>query len=801
MSFLRNEHLTVSFLLAGILCSFFWRCMLLGESLLDSQLSINDPIYKELGIQTSPSLFFRPDPTHVLQDRPFILFSAETLASGYIPLWNPYQEGGTPFFASFIASPLFPLKWILYLSSPLTGYSYYVVLPLGLAGFFTHVFSRLIGLSRYGAFFAATTYMFCGFIISHLQYALATPVTLMPIIFTTFQRAFTQRDLPSILFASLSFHLILLAGHPTIAFVILGATSIYFIALTLVYIREDLQAGRFIHHIQHLGVVGLLGLLLSAVLLLPFFELLKDGYTYKEESHNAMLDFKRLGTDGIKSMAGLFLPHYKTVWFTSPQYRSNTYAYQAYCGIVALVLFAYALVTKPIHWPLMIVFLLSSGFAFGIAPFSALNFTFPFNYIPAEYGLIPLSFTLIVLSGQGLDKIFEDFKPSKFYGVILILSGIALNFFAGLSRPLDWTSSSWADWRSFQVSGSLFLISALLVRLLGPPSRANPRRLSVAFILLSCADLFYNGYWVNPPQPKFDYPETSPIRKLKSDESLYRILGMDGVSRLNTGMIHHLQDLQSYMTIIQRRHREFMILGDPQIASRIATATEVYDSPLWNLMNVKYILRRSDKPIPQEESFRLVYRDPYVLIYENLRAFPRAFIVPNVHVVEGKSQAFQALSDYKARLRNIAVIEAEEDREALEKAELLNSYERTRPPDPALPEGEVYNVKMDAYQLHRVVLTAELKAPGFLVLSDTIYPGWRVQVDGKEEKIYPTDYALRGVFLDKGAHSVVFYYQPTSFKLGLYLSALGSGLTALGFTVKSNFLRRAFVILRPPKNF
>jgi hypothetical protein len=763
--FLRNEYLMVALLLAGIVCLFFWRTIFLRESLVDSQLSINDPIYRELSIRAKPDLFFRPDPTHVLHNHPFILFSAKEIASGHIPLWSPHHEGGTPFFANFTSSPLFPPKWLFYLAPSLPAYSYYLISCLWLAGFFTYIFSRLISLSPHGAFFAAVTYMLSGILITFLQIDSCYPSALLPLVFITFQRVFTHKNLSSIALASLSVHFILLAGHPTLAFITLVSVSIYFTVLALVQVRQDRSVRRFMRHIWSLATISVLGLLLSAMLLLPFFELLQYGYTYKEGTNNTMVDFKRPGTDGIKSMASVFLPHYKIVWFTSPQYRSNTYAYQAYCGIIALILSAYALSVKPINWPLTAVFLFSSGFAFGIAPSSALNLTFPFSQVPATYGLISFSFTLIVLGGQGLDKIRENFRSFLFYGIIFVVSLLMLNFFAGLSRSLDWLDSSWEEWKSLQFSISMLILIALLIRVLRPPSYA------ITFIILSSLDLFYNGYWINPPQPDFNYEETSPIRKLKEDRSVYRILGMDGVSRLNTGMIHQLQDLQSYMTIILRRHREFMTLGDPQIATQVySTATQVYDSPLWDMMNVKYILRRSDNPIRDNKYFRLVYQDPYVLIYQNLTAFPRAFIVPKVKLVENGAQALQALHDHQAELDTIAIVEAGEEKEILKKAESLDSYG-------LFGLERHYDTKIDSYQPHRVTLTALLSIPGFLVLSDTFYAGWRVRVDGKEEEIYPTNYLIRGVFLDKGTHSVEFYFQPTSFKVGLYVSLFGGFLT------------------------
>ena len=46
---------------------------------------------------------------------------------------------------------------------------------------------------------------------------------------------------------------------------------------------------------------------------------------------------------------------------------------------------------------------------------------------------------------------------------------------------------------------------------------------------------------------------------------------------------------------------------------------------------------------------------------------------------------------------------------------------------------------------------------GFLVLTDSYYPTWQASIDGKETKIYLTDYNFRGIIVPKGEHTVEFY--------------------------------------------
>jgi hypothetical protein len=80
------------------------------------------------------------------------------------------------------------------------------------------------------------------------------------------------------------------------------------------------------------------------------------------------------------------------------------------------------------------------------------------------------------------------------------------------------------------------------------------------------------------------------------------------------------------------------------------------------------------------------------------------------------------------------------------------------------------SAEITRYENMLVDVNAVLDAPGILVLADSYYPGWRVYVDGREEKIYRANLFFRGVKLDAGEHRVEFRYEPWSFRLGLMIS-------------------------------
>jgi uncharacterized membrane protein YfhO len=75
-----------------------------------------------------------------------------------------------------------------------------------------------------------------------------------------------------------------------------------------------------------------------------------------------------------------------------------------------------------------------------------------------------------------------------------------------------------------------------------------------------------------------------------------------------------------------------------------------------------------------------------------------------------------------------------------------------------------------------VSIAATTTVPSYLVLTDTYYPGWICEVDGRQTDILRCNYAMRAVYLAPGRHQVVFRFQPPLFRIALVIS----GLTAIG---------------------
>lgn len=94
---------------------------------------------------------------------------------------------------------------------------------------------------------------------------------------------------------------------------------------------------------------------------------------------------------------------------------------------------------------------------------------------------------------------------------------------------------------------------------------------------------------------------------------------------------------------------------------------------------------------------------------------------------------------------------------------------------PALPPeasdaiaGTTVNVAR--FDAHDVVLDVTTTGAGLLVSSETAYPGWESEVDGRAVPTLLVNTAFRGVAVPAGAHRVGMRYVPRSFLAGLALS-------------------------------
>jgi len=76
-----------------------------------------------------------------------------------------------------------------------------------------------------------------------------------------------------------------------------------------------------------------------------------------------------------------------------------------------------------------------------------------------------------------------------------------------------------------------------------------------------------------------------------------------------------------------------------------------------------------------------------------------------------------------------------------------------------------------------------------LILADTFYPGWKVFVNGKPDRIHLYSDLFKKVYIKKGKSSIIFLFMPNSFIIGLFLTFL-SNFLLLVLLSRKKFLQR-----------
>jgi len=161
--------------------------------------------------------------------------------------------------------------------------------------------------------------------------------------------------------------------------------------------------------------------------------------------------------------------------------------------------------------------------------------------------------------------------------------------------------------------------------------------------------------------------------------------------------------------------------------------------------------------------FQLAGKFGRVEVFENRHAVPRVFIVHEAKVSQSIEQSMEIISD-PVEFRPTETVVLTSPGAGVE---VLRRMGKVRL---GLPEAAM----IKKYGPHQVVVEAFLQRPGYLVLTDTFFPGWEAEVDSGGRpcpgRILPADLAFRALFLPGGRHTVTFTYKPVSFRVGMWAS-------------------------------
>lgn len=339
------------------------------------------------------------------------------------------------------------------------------------------------------------------------------------------------------------------------------------------------------------------------------------------------------------------------------------------------------------------------------------------------------------------------------------------------------------------------LMAALTGAALAWIGRRGPqagRRPALAVIAVLIADLWLFGHGFNPAVDRdllaFKPPAIAWLQAQRDPAQPWRLTSFDGPDEktlnANSAMIYGLEDVRGYDSIIPRQYVEYMKRIHPQgelLYNRIAAIYtrlgdranyDALDQPLLHLLGVRYVVTTHAIPNP---AYRLAY-DGEVKIYENQRAFPRAFIAPQAVAAADQGAALDALQ----RLDPATVV-------------VVEGAAADALPPPASPQ--LREARISSYTPREIFVDVNLSDRGWLVLTDNFADGWKAYLrpfgvvgegvtasgEAVEQQltIYRADGTFRAVYIPQaGQWTVRFVYSPRAVILGLYVSFL-AGITLL----------------------
>jgi hypothetical protein len=306
-------------------------------------------------------------------------------------------------------------------------------------------------------------------------------------------------------------------------------------------------------------------------------------------------------------------------------------------------------------------------------------------------------------------------------------------------------------------------------------ARVTERLRSSSFVLVAVAliavDLLRVDVGFNPAvETSAAIQPTTPALSYLLAHRPARFAGVNGTNLLglpplaaNLAIRHQLYDVRGYDFPVDRR---FARLWSENVAPVPPEPRFSFPDPTpralraLGLLSVSSIVTDPDNDHPE---LRSAYDGPDATIYSNPDALPRAFVVGAQKVVAGDA-ALGAVTDPRFDAARVAVTEREIA--GLPQAETGAA-------------GFVGKARFTSYEPERVELSASANQPGLLVVTDTYFPGWRAEVDGRDVPLHRVDYLLRGIPLPPGDHRVVLTYRPESVRVGLLVSIATAFVLAL----------------------
>ncbi len=744
----------------------------------------------------------------------------ESFARWEFPLWNPYIYLGQPMLANPNYMTFYPTNLLhLIFSFDYAFKLHFIIHPL-IGGLGVYFLQRRLGISALAALGGSLAYQFSGTVLSFLNlYNIVPAVALLPWISWAFWGALTA----SWLRRTLAFGALVAIQMTAFEPLVFQCEVLFLAGLSLYRIVESRDRAKSVVLILRTAGVGLLfAVCLAGGQILPTLEMLPrtargGGFQLEDLTGWSMHPMDFLNTFIPNFYGHFYSMGYATSWGESYHQGRESYLVSCFLGTSTLLLASIGLFTvrKRLRWILVTLVLIGAGMALG--GYNPLYHWLATHIVLLRFGRFPSKYFLLaalalsLMSSLGLEVLLSQVKADKrkrrqvldmclgAIGISLVLLGSSFVWQGQPSSVESWLRSGLdpdlaraKDFgaivaqllRSIQTSGAFLLICGILISYFQIRQK-SASMVAGAVLLILAAELLPANLGLCPLISSADVdfvPEVNRYAPSRGPSGLFR------VSPPTRALLKPMPDLEirapnraaAWLTLFYRRSGQpfyGIMQGIQYSLDRSIDGLNTRDSEaLWEASlklpeaELLSLLERLNTPIllsldeMKDSRVRLLstfdtHSNVDLRLYALTKSAPRAFFVSGVETAASHDEAL------KTYLRPDFPFES--------KVLLEDSTGADRPGESGCGSAQILN-----YENRRVVCKVQATAPGYLVLLDSYFPGWRARVDGVEADIVRADFAFRAVAVPAGEHQVEFRYQPRSFFIGLLLTMV-AGLGAV----------------------
>ncbi len=734
-------------------------------------------------------------------------FAATSLRDGNgFPLWNPYLFGGMPYIAAMhgdIFYPTFLLRMILPTDVAMTwGF----IIHVFLAGLFTFIFLRSLGLGFFGSLVGGLAYMMSGNIAG-----LVSPghdgklflSALLPMALFLVVRGVRDGRQWAWGALAVTVGLAVLSPHPQLLQYMLLVCG----AMGLFLAFSDTGAGVLprttaLRRLAASAVAVILGGAMGAIQYLPVREYVPWSPRALGKSWEAATSYSM----PPEEMVNFWVPQFSGI--LDRYWGDNAiHLHSEYLGVAVIVLAALAFArggppaSRKMVWFFSGVTIVAVLWALGgYTPFYRLVYAIvpgtKFFRAPSTM-LYIVSFGVAVLAAFGAERAVRRDVSRRYLigwtvavlgvGVIGALGGLT-NLGVALAQPeqTDLVLANDAAIRGGALRSTLFGAMALTCLFLLATGRLGREAGGYLLAGIVAVDLWSveRMYWQFSPSAKVTFAADSTIAYVKAQPEPGRVLqlltkresGRDPFLAGDALMTHRVRSVLGYHGNELGR---FQLLGGAAQGWR-----QIVNPNFWHLMNIRWILTEADS-LNVATLKRVVgpVTNAYgttVYLYEITDENPAAWVTPAI-VKATDEEMLGTVLDPRFDVRRAALFDT---------AATVTAVQLT-----TMPEPSPVKARATRYDPGAIDVALDQPAPNgsALIVSENYYPGWTATVDGKTANIGRADMTLIGVELPAGARNVVLRFTSPPYETGkkITLVALLLALVWWGIAGIMGKLRRA----------